>query len=137
MSGEPVSISRAAPEPWQPTPQESASGSDGVVNLSGLAESLLAQARADARGTASTVVVRGPHQRAVLIALTQTAGLAEHNSPPAATLHCLLGRVRLHAGELEWIASAGHLVTIPEHRHAVDALEDSVFLLTVTPPART
>ncbi len=136
MSGEPVSIGRAAPEPWQPTPEDSASGSGEVVNLPALAESLLAQARADARGTASAVIVRGPHQRAVLIALTGTARLAEHNSPPAATLHCLLGRVRLHAGELEWIVSAGHLVPIPEDRHAVDALDDSVFLLTVTPPSR-
>ncbi len=134
---EPVSIGRSVPEPWQPVDGEPMPFADSVVDLHALSAALLEQARADARGKASAVVVKGEHQRAVLMALCSGNGLGEHSSPPAATLHCLVGSVRLWSPEESWTVLAGSLVPIPEARHGVDAVEDSVFLLTVTPPGRS
>ena len=103
-----------------------------VVDLSSLADDLLARAEQDAQHKASHLVVNGKAQRAVLMAILSGGGLAEHASPPAATLHVLRGRVRLYAAAgAEWAVSAGQVVPIPADRHAVDALEDSVILLTV------
>lgn len=103
-----------------------------VVDVLALADELLARARDDLQHKASHLVVHGEHQRAVLMTILAGGGLAEHASPTAATLHVLRGRVRLYAGdEAEWFVSAGQLVAIPPDRHAVDALEDSVILLTV------
>ena len=98
------------PEPWQGG--EPGEQQEGVFDLSTLADELL--------------------EAAVLMAILAGGGLAEHSSPPAATLHVLRGRIRLYAGDAaEWFVSAGQVVAIPPERHSVDALEDSAFLLTV------
>jgi quercetin dioxygenase-like cupin family protein len=39
--------------------------------------------------------------------------------------------VRLAAGRTSWNGSSGDLLIVPDSRHSVDALEDSVVLLTV------
>ncbi|HEX3592498.1 MAG TPA: cupin domain-containing protein [Pseudonocardiaceae bacterium] len=83
----------------------------------------------------SSVTVFGGHEHALrqtLIALVAGASMAEHDSPGEATLFVLRGRVRLHAGEDTWEGRTGDLLVIPPTRHSVDALEDSVTLLTVT-----
>ena len=90
------------PEPWQGG--EPGEQQEGVFDLSTLADELLEAARNDLQRKASRLVIHGTKQRAVLMAILAGGGLAEHSSPPAATLHV---------------------------RHAVDALEDSAFLLTV------
>ena len=59
-------------------------------------------------------------------------GLAEHEAPPAATLHCLTGDVTLRSGDQEWPLRAGQLVPIPSARHSVEAHSDAVLLLTVS-----
>jgi quercetin dioxygenase-like cupin family protein len=61
-------------------------------------------------------------------------GLDEHESPGEATLHVLSGRVRLTAGDVSWEGRTGDLLVIPAERHAVSALEDATFLLTVAKP---
>ena len=66
-----------------------------------------------------------------LIALRAGASLDEHENPGEATVQVLQGRVRLVAGENRWNGSPGDLMFIPDSRHALDALEDSVVLLTV------
>ncbi|HJA39878.1 MAG TPA: cupin domain-containing protein [Candidatus Brevibacterium intestinigallinarum] len=69
--------------------------------------------------------------RQTLIALLAGAELAEHSSPPEASLHVLSGSLRLVGDGRHWDLSAGDLVGIPPERHSVEALEDSVVLLTV------
>ena len=66
-----------------------------------------------------------------MIAMRAGAALAEHESPGEATLQVLRGRVRLTAGTAAVEGGAGDLLVIPPLRHAVEALEPSVLLLTV------
>jgi quercetin dioxygenase-like cupin family protein len=103
-----------------------------ALDLGATGAALLEEARSAANGHASRLVVGGSVQRAVLMALTAGAVLGEHESPPAATFHVLTGRARLYAADgAEWVVSAGGLVAIPPFRHGVEAMDDSVVLLTV------
>jgi quercetin dioxygenase-like cupin family protein len=67
-----------------------------------------------------------------VVALIAGQGLAEHDSPGEATLQVLQGRVRLTAGEDAWEGSAGDYLAIPARRHALESLEDSAIMLTVS-----
>ena len=105
---------------------------DTAVDLAEEGASLLAQAREGGNGHVSRLLLGGERQRAVLMALRSGATLSEHESPPAATLHVLQGTARLYAVDgHEWVVPAGRLVAIPSARHGVEALEDTVILLTV------
>lgn len=89
----------------------------------------LEAARASAHGRDAQIVVHDGVLRQTVIALVAGVELAEHNSPPAASLQVLVGRVRV-TGLEETEVAAGHLTVLTHARHAVLALEDSVFLLT-------
>jgi quercetin dioxygenase-like cupin family protein len=69
--------------------------------------------------------------RQTLIALRAGTNLDEHESPGEATLQVLHGRVTLVAEEERWDGAVGDLMLIPYSRHGLEALEDSVVLLTV------
>jgi quercetin dioxygenase-like cupin family protein len=105
---------------------------DGPVDLMEAGGSLLAQAREGGNGHASRLLLGGARQRVVLMALRSGATLSDHESPPAATLQVLQGAARVVAvdGE-ERLVEAGRLIAIPSARHGVEALEDSILLLTV------
>ena len=85
----------------------------------------------------SAQTVYGGHEhvlRQTLVALRAGSVLQEHENPGEATLHVLQGRVTLAAGEAAWTAPPGDLIIIPDSRHSVEAVEDSVVLLTVAKP---
>ena len=105
--------------------------SDGVVLLADLAGRLLDTARAHASQRAAETISSGPSMRATVIALAAGAELAEHESPPAATLQVISGQARLHTAALAWLLHDGEIVTIPPERHALSAITDTVVLLTV------
>lgn len=66
-----------------------------------------------------------------MIALTDGTRMAEDNSPPAASLQVLAGRVRVELDdEMQGEFGEGELWILTHERHSVLALEDSVFLLT-------
>jgi len=107
---------------------------DDIRSLAEEGQALLEQARTESSGRASVMLVHGDRQRAVLIGLTAGSVLAEHDAPAAATLQLVLGHARLYVAEedrVEWLLEEGDLVPIPQRRHGVDALSDSVLLLTV------
>ena len=82
----------------------------------------------------SAHTIHGGHEhvlRQTLIALRSGSSLDEHESPGEATLQVLHGQVILSAGDDRWEGSVGDLMTIPDARHALEAIEDSAVLLTV------
>jgi quercetin dioxygenase-like cupin family protein len=102
-------------------------------SLTALAREQLERARAASSGRSAHTVFGG-HEHVLhqtLIALAAGHGLDEHDSPGDATVHVLRGRVRLRAGTDSWEGSAGDLLIVPAARHTLDALEDSIVLLTV------
>ena len=100
-------------------------------NLKELAESHLATARAEDRGRSAELVAHDGPLRQTVIALTDGTRMAEHNSPPAASLQVLIGRVRVDLeNEMQGEFGEGELWILTHERHSVLALEDSVFLLT-------
>lgn len=98
-----------------------------------LAEQQLTQARNASNGRSTTALYggRGRVLGQVLIALTAGAQLAEHDNPGEATAHVLHGRARLVAGDSTQEGATGDLLIVPQERHSLDAVEDTVVLLTI------
>lgn len=105
-------------------------------HLPELAKQLLAQARSARAGRAAHSLHGGSQHmlRQTITALCAGQELAEHNSPVEATLHVLEGHVKLAWEDQTWQGRSGDLVQIPRDRHSLQAIEDSVFLLTVVVP---
>jgi quercetin dioxygenase-like cupin family protein len=107
------------------------------LTLTIVAGEQIAAARVASSGR-SAHTIHGGHNnvlRQTLLALTAGRGLDEHESPGEATLQVLAGQVRLTAGEESWDGAAGDYLAIPPHRHSLEAVEDSVVLLTVVTAA--
>lgn len=100
-------------------------------DLTALAEEHLNKARVAAHGRSAQLVVHDGALRQSVIALAGGSALDEHNTPPAASLQVLRGKVRLttEAGE-DCVLAAGELSAVPRERHGLLGLEDSVVLLT-------
>ncbi len=103
------------------------------ISLIAVGRQQLAAAHRASNGR-SAHTVYGGHQhtlRQTLIALTAGATLADHESPGEATLQVLQGRIRLTTPDTSWDGAPGDHLAIPPSRHGLEALEDSVVLLTV------
>lgn len=90
---------------------------------------ILEDAIASDKGRAAEILVHDGPLRQTVIGLRNGQALAEHNSPPAASMYLLRGRVRVTGQEQSEVA-AGEITALTHVRHGVEALEDSVFLLT-------
>lgn len=93
----------------------------------------LARTAAAARSSAT---VYGGHEHALrqtVIALLAGASLSDHENPGEATVQVLNGRVQLTAETEVWEGRTGDLLIIPDARHGLHAVEDSVVLLTAVP----
>lgn len=105
---------------------------DDGVDLTTLGAQLLGST-ADGHdgGRAAKTVLHEPGLRATLIALRAGHELAEHDTPPAASLLILTGDVRVTTPTSATALTAGQLVAIPHERHALVADTDAIVLLTV------
>lgn len=103
------------------------------ISLTALAREQLELAVAASSGRSAHTVFGGHEHRLrqTVIALASGRMLDEHTNPGEATVHVLHGRVRLAAGDVSWDGSTGHLIAVPDAPHSLEALEDSVVLLTV------
>lgn len=103
------------------------------LSLTSIARNQLELARAATSGRAAHTVFGGSVHvlRQTVIALCAGSKLEEHENPGEATVQVLTGRILLLSGGNQWEMSDGGLFIVPQARHAVEALEDSVFLLTV------
>ena len=87
----------------------------------------------------SAETVYGGHEHALrqtVLALTAGSSLTEHESPGEATVQVLRGRVQLTAGPVTWDGRTGDLLVVPQARHALQAVQDAVVLLTVSKSAQ-
>ncbi len=108
-----------------------------MISLTVLAREQLEMARRESSGRSAHTVCGG-HQhvlRQTVIALVGGRILDEHENPGEATVHVLLGRVRLASADASWDGAAGDYLVIPDARHGLAALEDCVVLLTVAKTA--
>lgn len=106
------------------------------TSLTALAREQLETARGASSGRSAHTVYGGHEHslRQTLIALKSGSGLDEHNTNGEATLQVLHGRVRLTEQNSHWEGSAGDHLVVPKARHALEAIEDSAVLLTVSNP---
>jgi quercetin dioxygenase-like cupin family protein len=102
-----------------------------VHDLAALTRTHLAAARAASNGRSTELLVHDHQLRQTVIALAERQALSEHNAPPATTIQVLLGSVRVTArDDVDDVVRVGELAQVTHERHAVEALEDAVFLLT-------
>ena len=104
-----------------------------TTSLTELVHQHLTAARGASSGRSAHTVYGGHEHtlRQTLIALASGHSLDEHESRGEAALQVLHGSVCLTEDESAWDGSAGDLLVIPLGRHGLEALEDSVVLLTV------
>lgn len=105
----------------------------GTINLPAAAQELLGNARTSSAGRAGRTLTPGAGAplKQTLLALAAGQRLGDHASPTAATLQVLVGAVRLTAGSDEVDLHTGDHASIPPVRHGLEALDDTVVLLSV------
>jgi quercetin dioxygenase-like cupin family protein len=102
------------------------------VSLEAIGREQLELAEDGSSGRSSTTVFGGHEQvlRHTVIAPREGSSLTEHNSPGEATILVLSGHVLLSAGSSSWEGLKGDLLVIPPQRHSLEALKDTVVVLT-------
>jgi quercetin dioxygenase-like cupin family protein len=88
-------------------------------------------------GRNGITLVKSPALRVVLEVLRAGAELAEHRAPGPITVQVLEGEIRFSTGEDTFRVRAGELLALPPGRpHSVEAVRDSVLLLTIAPESQ-
>ncbi|PZP16096.1 MAG: hypothetical protein DI611_07205 [Brachybacterium faecium] len=80
-------------------------------------------------GRHAEILVHDGPLRQTVIALKKGVQLAEHNSPPAASIQVIRGVLQV-TGQETVVIQEGCVEALTHDRHSVEALENSVFLLT-------
>jgi len=108
------------------------------LSLTAVADEQLARARQSNSGRSAQTIYGGHDHflRQTVIALVAGRELGEHYSPGEATLQVLNGEVRVSAGTESWDGAVGDFLIIPAVRHSLQAVDDSVVLLTVRADSR-
>ncbi len=104
-----------------------------TLSLTATAREQSREAAGQSSGRAARTVYGGEETRLrqTVIALAAGQELAEHDNPGEATVQVLQGRVVLRTDDGSQEGTAGDLLGVPDCVHALDAVDDSVVLLTV------
>ncbi|MDA8372350.1 MAG: LuxR family transcriptional regulator [Nocardiopsaceae bacterium] len=102
-------------------------------SLDALARTHLERAEEASSGRSAGTVFGGHEHtlRQTMVALTAGNSLGLHPNPGEATVLVLRGRVRMKAGADTWDGRSNDLLVVPDREHDLEALEDSVVILTV------
>jgi quercetin dioxygenase-like cupin family protein len=106
-------------------------------SLTAIARHRLEHARSASSGRSAETVYGGHEHllRQTVIALAPGRQLAELRVHGEATLYIVLGRIRLTSENAQWEAIPGDLLALtPSQHHRLEALPESVVLLTVAKP---
>lgn len=107
-----------------------------VFALTATVHSLREEATYLEHGRGGLTLVKNDELRVVVEVLRRGAGLAEHRAPGPITVQVLEGELRFETeGDVLYLRR-GELLALPAGRpHAVEAVQDSAFLLTIAPAA--
>ncbi len=107
-----------------------------VFDLGSTAATLAAERTQDLQDRQGSTLVKQPNLRVVLQTMRAQDHLHEHTAPGPITVHVLQGQIRFQARDEVIYLRPGELLALPPAvPHAVEAVEDSVFLLTIAPSA--
>lgn len=103
------------------------------LSLDALARHLAAHAATASSGRSAETVYGGHDHvlRQTLMVLQAGQSTAEHVGPGEATVYILRERLRVVADQASWDGRGGDLIALPRTRHRIDAVADTVALLTV------
>lgn len=88
-------------------------------------------------GHAARTLLRVPDLRVVLLVVKAGSEIAEHRAPGAGSIHVISGHLRVRFPDRAVDVPSGQLLMLePGLRHAVEASEDSAFVLTLAGRAR-
>jgi quercetin dioxygenase-like cupin family protein len=100
--------------------------------LMSMAEKLMGEATSATSGRASLTLAHGDEMTVVLVALKAGNTLEEHTAPAAATVITLSGNIIFTTSAEKITLEQGEAVTFTaDILHAVDASEDSAFLIVI------
>jgi quercetin dioxygenase-like cupin family protein len=103
-----------------------------TFDLAAEAGALKAESTWRSEGHNAKTLVKHPDFRVVLIALKAGARMNEHKTDQCITIHTLVGRLRLQLPAKVLDLPSGALLALEQTvLHDVEALEDSVFLLSL------
>ena len=117
---------------WTGREPHALTGTALKFDLAAEVEALKKEPTWQANGHNAKTLVKHRDVRVVLIALKSGARMQEHQTDQCMTLQALYGRLRLHLPDQTIDLPIGGLVAL-DHTvlHDVEALEESVFLLTL------
>lgn len=86
-------------------------------------------------GSYSKLLVKANDLRVLLVAMDAGALMKEHHTDGTTTVHVLQGAVGVRIQDKLQTLLTGHVLTLaPRIRHAVEARDDSAFLVTISWP---
>ena len=105
-----------------------------TYDLPQIAGALREEPEYDRNGRNSTVLVKQPSLRVLLVALRAGGELPEHHAPGPITVQVLRGEIRFKGDQRLVTLAQGQMLTLPAREaHAVEAVQESEILVTIGP----
>lgn len=102
-----------------------------MKSLHELGQELLTRAHEASSGRAAATLNADHHSlKQLVLALRAGSALSEHENPGQATLQLLSGTATVSTAEMTWHGSAGDYLVIPDRKHDLRAVSDTVVMLT-------